>query len=416
MALPDLLRVDADARANPVVRGGWTAAAAALQQVDPVTYARTRNHVDGQVTRLSPYLRHGVLTLAEVRDHALAVAGQGAEKLVNELSWRDYFQRVYAALGWRIWLDLDSGERGSEDLPADIESGTTGLACVDAWARELATTGYLHNHVRMWLAAYVVHHRRLPWQAGARWFARHLLDGDPASNNLSWQWVAGTSRSRRYVWNRANLRRYAGDRWCAECPLARRGCPFEASYEELDERFGPVLVQGGGPRSVLRRVEPERTGTTDPVVGGTVVWVHGDRLSPENEALRAHPDAPAVFVADADVLERGSDLRRGFLAECLDELPVQVRQGTGASGVAEEVRAFAAEHAAGTVVTTASVSPRFARLCRELRTAGLTVQVLAPPAFVSPRGLLDLRSHTAYWKVVRDQAMRPTPGTAILDR
>jgi len=91
------------------IRGGRRAAEAALAAIDPVDYARSRNFLDGAVTRLSPYLRHGVLTLAEVRDHALACVSRNedAEKFVNELGWRDYWQRLYAVLADGIWSDRE---------------------------------------------------------------------------------------------------------------------------------------------------------------------------------------------------------------------------------------------------------------------------------------------------------------------
>jgi deoxyribodipyrimidine photo-lyase len=111
--------------------------------------------------------------------------------------------------------------------------GQTGLACMDAFTNDLAANGYLHNHARMWLAAYVVHWRRVRWQVGARWFLQHLLDGDPASNNLSWQWVASTFSSKPYFFNRENLERYTNGKYCRECP-SRNSCPFNASYETLE--------------------------------------------------------------------------------------------------------------------------------------------------------------------------------------
>ncbi|MGY2897386.1 hypothetical protein ACVWZX_005436 [Deinococcus sp. UYEF24] len=73
----------------------------------------------------------------------------------------------------------------------------------------------------MWLASYVVHHRRVWWQAGASWFITHLLDGDPSSNNLGWQWVASTWREYPYLWNRGNLLKYAGG-FCKVNPEAGR--------------------------------------------------------------------------------------------------------------------------------------------------------------------------------------------------
>ncbi|GAB4472615.1 MAG: FAD-binding domain-containing protein [Anaerolineae bacterium] len=229
----------------PETRGGRAAAEDALARIDPAAYGKTRNHLDGAVTRLSPYIRHGVLSLAEVRDAALAQAeAAGAEKLVSELGWRDYFQRVYAAIGEGVWHDREPYKTGftpadySDDLPDDVREGRTGLACIDAFARDLIETGWLHNHARMWLAAYVIHWRRVKWQAGACWFLQHLLDGDPASNNLSWQWVASTFSHKPYIFNRENLERFTAGRYCQTCPHYG-GCPFEGDYEALERHLFP---------------------------------------------------------------------------------------------------------------------------------------------------------------------------------
>jgi deoxyribodipyrimidine photo-lyase len=91
----------------------------------------------------------------------------------------------------------------------------------------------------MWMAAYVVHWRRVRWQAGARWFLQHLLDGDPASNNLSWQWIASTFSHKPYFFNRENVQRYTNNMYCENCPLRTR-CPFDAPYEVLAERLFDV--------------------------------------------------------------------------------------------------------------------------------------------------------------------------------
>ena len=229
---------------SPIV-GGWAAAQERLAAVGPGAYGRSRNHLDGAVTRLSPHIRHGVVSLAAVRDAVLGriTRRPEGEKLINELGWRDYWQRLWAQLGERIWDDQEPLKTGhpaasyATELPADLAAGSTGLACIDAFAAELTTTGWLHNHARMWLAAYVVHWRRVRWQAGARWFLQHLLDGDPASNNLSWQWVASSFSHKPYVFNRANLERFSSGRHCRDCRLAQRGCPFDASYEQLHERL-----------------------------------------------------------------------------------------------------------------------------------------------------------------------------------
>ncbi len=229
---------DDDAVADTL--GGLAAAQVHLAQIDPVRYAQTRNHLTGAVTGLSPYIRHGVLSLAQVRDAVLArvTKANDGEKLLSELAWRDYWQRVYAAIGDGIWYDREPYKTGhkadsyANKLPEDIRVGQTGLACIDGFVAELHTTGYLHNHARMWLAAYVVHWRRVRWQAGARWFLQHLLDGDPASNNLSWQWIASTFSHKPYIFNKENVQRYTENVYCEHCPL-RHACPFDESYEQI---------------------------------------------------------------------------------------------------------------------------------------------------------------------------------------
>lgn len=242
--------------ASPI-RGGSQPALEALETIDPLRYATSRNHLDGAVSGLSPYIRHGVLSLAQVRDVVQQRMARGpgpvSEKLLQELAWRDYWQRLWIRLGDGVWENLEPLKTGhpeaayAEELPADIDEGRTGLACIDAFARQLTDTGWLHNHARMWLAAFVVHWRRVRWQAGARWFLRHLLDGDPASNNLSWQWVASSFSARPYLFNRANLERFGAGRHCPGCPAAE-DCPFEASYEDLQTRLFSA-PQGGGQAS-----------------------------------------------------------------------------------------------------------------------------------------------------------------------
>ena len=226
--------------------GGRKAAQKVLEKVDSGRYAKSRNFLTGAVTRLSPYIRYGVLSLAEIRDYVLdrVQHPDEATKLINELGWRDYWQRLYAKLGNGIWEHQELYKTGytssdyAQTLPDDIVDGTTGRVCIDSFSRDLRSTGYLHNHGRMWIAAYIVHWRRIRWQAGAIWFLEHLLDGDPASNNMSWQWVASTFSHKPYFFNRENLERYTEGVYCRQCPLYGH-CDFEGSYEELEQRLFP---------------------------------------------------------------------------------------------------------------------------------------------------------------------------------
>ena len=86
----------------------------------------------------------------------------------------------------------------------------------------------------MWLAAWLVHWRRCTGKQG-RLVPEHLLDGDPASNHLSWQWVASTFSHKPYFFNRDNLERYSDGRFCKTCPSSH--CPFEGSYAQLENQL-----------------------------------------------------------------------------------------------------------------------------------------------------------------------------------
>lgn len=203
-----------------------------LAAVDPARYARTRNALDGAVTRLSPYLTHGFISLPDV--HAAVLARHRVDpqhKLVYEFGWREFFHHVWTFRGDAIFASLHPGllpdDAYADAMPIDIREGRTGIPVIDQAVRGLYATGYLHNHVRMWLASYVVHLRKVHWRTGADWLYAHLLDGDLASNHLSWQWIAATSSAKPYLFNADNVAKYAPPEWHST------GTPIDTTYETL---------------------------------------------------------------------------------------------------------------------------------------------------------------------------------------
>lgn len=189
-------------------------------------YADGRNSdlgpdADNAVSLLSPYLRHRLVTEAEAVSAVLASHSLAAsEKFVQEVLWRTY---------WKGWLELRpdvwtrflderdaalGGGSGLAKAVAQAEAGQTGIEGFDDWARELVATGYLHNHARMWFASIWIFTLRLPWALGADFFLRHLLDADPASNTLSWRWVAGLQTAgKTYLATAENIARFTGGRF-----------------------------------------------------------------------------------------------------------------------------------------------------------------------------------------------------------
>ncbi|MDM7459360.1 MAG: FAD-binding domain-containing protein [Paracoccus sp. (in: a-proteobacteria)] len=194
-------------------------------------YADGRNHDRGpgrhrSVSVLSPFLRRRLLLEQDVVAAARNGHGAAADKFVQEVVWRSYF-KGWLELRPAIWRDyraelakdrerLAADDRLS-DLAARVETGTSGMECMDHWSDELRATGYLHNHARMWFASIWIFTFGLPWRLGADFFLRHLLDGDPASNTLSWRWVAGLhTRGKAYEATADNIARFTGGRFHPE--------------------------------------------------------------------------------------------------------------------------------------------------------------------------------------------------------
>ncbi len=183
-----------------------------VEQINPLQYGKTRNFIDGAVTRLSPYISRGIITLPEILDHVLSkgYGYQQIEKFIQELCWREFFQRVWWEKRDMIFEDLKQPQQNVAhyQIPRAVVEARTGIEAIDRQIREWHKTGYLHNHVRMYIASIVCNVGQSHWKLPSKWMYYHLLDGDPASNTCSWQWVAGSFSSKKYYANQENINRY----------------------------------------------------------------------------------------------------------------------------------------------------------------------------------------------------------------
>lgn len=159
------------------------------------TYDATRNFPANEkgTTRLGMHLRFGSISVRSLLRKGLV----GNDTFVNELIWRDFFQMALYYFpesrekAIKPKYDLIPWETNMEHFKAWCE-GRTGYPIVDAGMRELNTTGYMHNRVRMIVASFLTKHLLIDWRLGERYFAEKLLDFDLASNIGGWQWASGS--------------------------------------------------------------------------------------------------------------------------------------------------------------------------------------------------------------------------------
>lgn len=279
-------------------------------------YADTRNHVlpgHGNVSRLSTATRTRLLLESEICEAAREKFSAGKiEKFEQEIWWRLYW-KGWLELRPSIWTDYinDLSRLEWSNRATEVAAGRSGVAMMDHFAKELIETGYLHNHARMWWASFWIHIERLPWQLGADFFQRHLLDGDAASNTLSWRWVAGLqTRGKSYLVRRSNLERYV------EADL------LSANSQGLSRLENPSPAPG------LDFEEHPNCGSVplceDPALlpaEGLGIWIHDEDLLLEKSPLAGlHPKALlAPLPLTLWEQHNYSDRKREFLTHALSD-------------------------------------------------------------------------------------------------
>ncbi|MGA0854490.1 MAG: FAD-binding domain-containing protein, partial [Luteolibacter sp.] len=284
-------------------------------------YGRDRNHVvlgHTNVSKLSPAIRHRLILESECATAPLRrYAASTVEKFTQEVYWRRYWKN-WLSLRPQVWTDYldqlaalqnDPSMEATRIRAARCEAGESGVAIMNHFTKELVTTGYLHNHARMWFAGWWIHIERLPWQLGADFFLRHLLDGDPASNTLSWRWVAGLQTpGKTYLPRRSNLEKYLPP--------------------ELLELHHQGLEQLETPRAIILPAEtrPAITrpslSTTPPLREERVgIWIHEEDLFIEQSPLASI--RPHAIIATPDAVTwnqlRYSDIKTNWLRTAIDD-------------------------------------------------------------------------------------------------
>ena len=188
-------------------------------------YSKLRNFDFGpdkrtNISCLSPYITHGILTELEVMKLSLKKHSfVKIEKFIQEVLWRVYW-KGWLELRPNVWTDyiielnkLKQEFKDNKDYLNAIE-GKTNIECFNTWVNELKNHNYLHNHARMWFASIWIFTLGLPWQLGAEFFMKYLFDGDSASNTLGWRWVAGVqTKGKNYVASEWNIKKFTNNRF-----------------------------------------------------------------------------------------------------------------------------------------------------------------------------------------------------------
>ncbi len=305
---------------SPMFRGGQSSADAALAALDITGYARSRNEVWPErrqgASRMSPYIRHGLLPLTTVWQAVADAPAADREKYRDELLWAEYARHVYARVGADLARALRY-EPPRSSLHLD-EPWSREMACMDLVVGGLETNGWMVNQTRMWLASQWTIRGGRDWREGEDAFFTHLLDGSRAANRLGWQWTVGAGTGKPYGFSRWQVRKRAPG-LCDTCRL-RRECPIEdwpgdESGVAVDPPVGlrhptSATGPGAGPAGMEGTDEPD------------AVWMTFESMGDSDPAMAAHPTLPVVVVFDRPLLARLrlSGKRLVFLAETVAEL------------------------------------------------------------------------------------------------
>ena len=167
-----------------------------VNNLKPIKYASNRNFINGDVSRLSPYISRGLISTKTIFN-TLLDSGYNfnqIQKFLQELAWRDYWQKKWQMVG-NIDVDLKTKQHpvSQKKIPTSIIEHCSTITAIDNGIKKLYETGYMHNHLRMYTAGICCNIGQYHWLQPAKWMYYHLIDGDWGSNALSWQWVAGTN-------------------------------------------------------------------------------------------------------------------------------------------------------------------------------------------------------------------------------
>ena len=300
---------------DPLIKGGQTYADNALNSLDIQNYAKTRNNVlpieKRGSTYLSPYIRHGLISLPEVWSFVEKFEYQDKTKFRDELLWQEFSRHLYAIVGKNSRNYLNYSVKSNKNNQNNYQN----MNCIDSIKTELESTGYMVNQTRMWFASHFSLRDGNNWRNYEDYMFKHLVDGSRFANRLGWQWVMGSQTGKIYGFSKFQVDKRAKS-LCNTC-VVKYNCPIQNWPEEVsitkktvEFNLNPEI--NFGPKSVKNNIDSKPE----------FVWLTAESLGDNDPALNYYSNLPAIFIFDKPLLKylQLSTKRIIFLLDCLKEL------------------------------------------------------------------------------------------------
>jgi len=299
-----------------IFSGGQTAADEKLASLDITGYAKKRNNVYPERKRgssyLSPYIRHGLLSLNEVWSVVEDYPYEDKVKFRDELLWQEFSRHLYAIMGKKMSKNLNYTM-----INTNKTVNTQEMNCINTITEELTKTGYMVNQTRMWFSSHNAFRAENNWKVYEDFMFRHLVDGSRFANRLGWHWVMGSQTGKLYGFAQSQVKNRA-KKLCEECSL-QYNCPIkmwpdENRFEDVNQKFDFDIISKFGPQHIVDTgKKPE------------IVWITGESLGDDDPAMKSYPDLPVLFIFDSILLKhlQISTKRINFLLDTLKELAVK---------------------------------------------------------------------------------------------
>ncbi len=299
----------------PFVTGGQSNADNALNQLNINRYATKRNNVYPLGSRgssyLSPYIRHGLLSLSEVWKAVEKFEYKDRTKFQDELLWQEFARHLYAIVGKKSKQFLNY----KIEMPDSDPNNYKNMNCITAIEEELEKTGYMVNQTRMWFASHNSLRVGNDWNKYEDYMFQHLIDGSRFANRLGWHWVMGSQTGKPYGFSKFQVEK-RGSQLCNSCELKYK-CPIQEwphtnISKKINLEFNIDEQKVFGPREI------KENNSTPP----SFVWITGESIGDSDPAMSYYHELPVIFVFDQELLSKLqlSTKRLNFLIDCLKEI------------------------------------------------------------------------------------------------